>query len=67
MGRLTFVNSDANPKICELTVAESAVPDIMAWYGAYYAGDRYSVTFNGQRIVKDRNGEFVRFKDSENQ
>lgn len=66
MGKLTFVNSDAL-QICELSVAESAVPDIMAWYGAYHAGDRYSVTFNGRGIVKDRNGEFVRFKDSENQ
>lgn len=66
MGKLTFVNSDATPKLCEVDVDESAVPRIMDWYGAFYAGDRYSVAFEGRRIVKDHNGGFVRFKDEAN-
>lgn len=37
--------------------AEQGHDDIMAWYGAYYAGDPYDVFINGRKISKDINGE----------
>ncbi len=30
---------------------------VMAWYGAYYAGDDYTVTVGGRAIEIDGNGE----------
>jgi hypothetical protein len=57
--KLRFVNSDATPKVAEVTCDAQSVPAIMAWYGAYFAGDRYYVEANGARIAKDRNGEPV--------
>ena len=59
MGQLIFTNSDARPKVTELEVEFGSVAPIMAWYGAYHAGDRYSVTFNGKRLRKDLNGELI--------
>lgn len=59
IGELVFTNSDARPKVAAMMVAEDAVPQIMAWYGAFYAGDRYRVTFEGRVIAKDQNGEPV--------
>lgn len=56
---LKFVNLDARPKTQVLHVDVASVEPIMAWYGAYYAGDRYSVFFDGQRLEKDQNGELV--------
>jgi len=57
IGELVFTNSDARPKVTALTVSRDTVPSIMAWYGAFYAGDRYRVTFDGRVIAKDQNGE----------
>lgn len=59
MGKLKFTNTDATPKVAELEVAPEAVAQIMTWYGAYHAGDRYSVTFNDKRLRKDLNGELI--------
>jgi hypothetical protein len=42
-----------------LHVSLASVPAIMAWYGAYYAGDRYTVKVNSKVVEKDQNGEFV--------
>lgn len=57
---LKFVNKDATPKSREIALHDdTAVADIMAWYGGYYAGDRYSVFVNGEKIQIDRNGEPV--------
>jgi len=53
---LKFVNSDARPKECILTVGKESIPDIMAWYGAYFAGDRYAVFADGVKLEKDQNG-----------
>lgn len=53
---LKFVNSDATPKTTAIRCDKASVAAIMAWYGAYYAGDRYSVTYNGVKIKKDQNG-----------
>jgi len=56
---LMFVNSDATPKVSAVHVSLASVPAIMAWYGGYYAGDRYTVSLDGKRIEKDRNGEML--------
>ena len=59
MHELKFVNKDARPKTTTLHVSAGSVADIMAWYGAYYAGDRYKVFIDGNKILKDQNGELV--------
>jgi len=55
--RLVFNNADATPKTTVLDVSAEAVPDIMAWYGAYCAGDRYTATVDGRNVPMDQNGE----------
>lgn len=57
MVRLTFMNADATPKNTTVEVASEAVPNIMAWYGAFYAGDRYTVAADGRNVPMDQNGE----------
>ena len=54
---LVFNNADATPKSVVLDVSVSAVPHIMAWYGVYFAGDRYTVTLDGRNVPMDQNGE----------
>lgn len=56
---LKFTNSDATPKTVILKVETEAVEPIMAWYGAYHAGDRYTVHLDCVKVEKDRNGELV--------
>lgn len=56
---LLFVNKDAKPKKTLLLVDAPSIAPIMAWYGAYYSGDRYKVTVDGQRVHMDHNGELV--------
>lgn len=56
---LLFVNKDAKPKKTFLLVDTASVAPIMAWYGAYYAGDRYKVIVDGNRVQMDQNGELV--------
>ena len=55
--RLVFANADATPKTTVLDVSAASVPDIMAWYGAYCSGDRYTVTVDGRNVPMDQNGE----------
>lgn len=55
--RLVFNNADATPKTTVLDVSAEAVPDIMAWYGAYCARDRYTATVDGRNVPMDQNGE----------
>lgn len=62
---LEFVNSDARPKKTTIHCDCRSVSPIMAWYGAYYAGDRYSVYVGGEKVRKDRNGELVAFQPPE--
>ncbi|WLR90941.1 hypothetical protein [Shinella zoogloeoides] len=57
--KLAFTNSDATPKKIELEVSTASVAPIMAWYGGYHSGDRYSVALDGKRIRKDLNGEVI--------
>lgn len=59
MVNLRFVNSDAIPKEATLTVSEDSIAPIMAWYGAFYAGDRYEVFADGVKLKKDCNGEVI--------
>jgi hypothetical protein len=58
--RLVFNNADATPKSNVLDVAEENVSEIMNWYGAYFAGDRYTATVNGKNIRMDINGGMVK-------
>lgn len=57
---LRFVNSDAKPKMTTIQCDGSSIAPIMAWYGAYYAGDRYAVFADGQKLEKGHNGELIR-------
>lgn len=59
MIELKFVNSDARPKTVTLQVATNSIAPIMAWYGAFHAGDRYAVYADGVKLAKDHNGELV--------
>jgi len=59
MIELKFVNSDAKPKVATIRCDTMSMPLIMAWYGAYYAGDRYAVYADGEKLPKDRNGELA--------
>jgi hypothetical protein len=54
--KLVFVNSDATPKKMVIFTTKECVEDIMIMYGSHYAGDRYTVTFDGNKIQKDHNG-----------
>ena len=54
---LVFNNADATPKTVALRVTAQAVPDIMEWYGAFFAGDRYTVALDGRNIPMGINGE----------
>lgn len=57
IGPLVFSNADAIPKNVCITCDGGSVPDIMAWYGGYFAGDRYTVSFRGRNVAMDQNGE----------
>ena len=59
MSRLVFSNAEATPKNVCLEVSEEAVPLIMQWYGAFCAGDRYTVTLDGRNVRMDLNGEMI--------
>jgi hypothetical protein len=55
--RLVFSNAEATPHNVALDVSEDSVDSILSWYGAYYAGDRYTVTLDGRDVPIDMNGE----------
>ena len=57
--KLVFSNADATPKTTVLHLRRDAVPHVMAWYGAYFAGDRYTVTMDGRNVRMDQNGEMA--------
>lgn len=56
---LKFVNSDARPKECVVHVSTASIEPVMAWYGSYFAGDRYAVFVDGVKVQKDHNGELA--------
>lgn len=59
MRELKFINSDATPKEQVLRVDTASIEPIMAWYGAYFARDRYTVSVDGVKVEKDQNGELT--------
>jgi hypothetical protein len=59
MIRLVFSNAESFPKNICLEVSKEAVPNIMQWYGAFHAGDRYTVTLDGRNVSMDMNGEML--------
>lgn len=56
---IAFINMDAKPKVVSGTVGKDMIRNVMAWYGSYFAGDRYRVEINGEVVKKDQNGELV--------
>jgi|5_EtaG_2_1085323.scaffolds.fasta_scaffold61552_3 hypothetical protein len=54
---LVFNNADATPKTQRLECSLESVPLIMAWYGDYFSGDRYTVALDGRNVPMDINGE----------
>lgn len=59
MAKLEFINQDATQKVVEVICDASSIADIMRWYGAYFAGDRYAVIADGVKLKKDQNGELI--------
>lgn len=58
---LVFNNADAKPKTVRVMVGdEESAAHVMAWYGAYFAGDRYTVAMDGRNVRMDQNGEMVK-------
>lgn len=53
---LVFNNADATPKSVVLRIHRDSVASVMDWYGAFYAGDRYTVTVDGRNAPMDPNG-----------
>lgn len=59
-----FHNVDAARQIETVTVAYlKDVAKVVRWYGAFFAGDEYAVTVNGEQIEIDQNGAVVHIKD----
>ena len=56
---LTFINSDARPKVTTIHTVDASIPIIMEWYGSHHAGDRYSVRVDEEAVRKDQNGCLV--------
>jgi len=66
MGTLRFYNLDATPKLNDIECSWESVPYIMEWYGAFFAGDRYSVSYNSDILIKDVNGCLIHLHESDN-
>lgn len=60
--KLEFENRDAcgypNVKSDCIYVDRSGAEKVMEWYGAFYAGDDYTVYANGVEVELDINGEW---------
>lgn len=57
IAKLVFTNADAKPRGTVIECSYASIGPIMAWYGAYFAGDRYTVTLDGRNVPMDMNGE----------
>ena len=55
--KLVFNNADASPKTEVVECSALSVPTIMTRYGGFFAGDRYTVNYDGRNIPMDINGE----------
>jgi hypothetical protein len=56
---MKFTNSDARPKVVVINCARNSCEHIAAWYGAYFAGDRYNIKIDGKPVKKDQNGDIL--------
>ncbi len=54
--KIRFENKTAQ-EAHEFTIGFDGIDLVMAWYGAYWAGDEYQVTVDGQLVAADQNGE----------
>lgn len=58
---LRFTNrtdsDEGPPRVVEMQINREAVPSVMDWYGAFYAGDDYDVRLNGKKLRMGINGE----------
>ena len=57
MGKLVFMNAEARPHNETVEVARESVAKVMTWYGSHFAGDRYTVAYDGRNVPMDINGE----------
>jgi hypothetical protein len=55
---LKFKNRTAPSKHVLLVHPEACDP-IMSWYGAFHAGDDYTVKIDGKKVKVDQNGERI--------
>lgn len=53
----TAVDEDRPPEVVEMKISRDAVPHVMDWYGAFFAGDDYDVRLNGRKLRLGINGE----------
>jgi hypothetical protein len=56
---LVFHNRESRTRNIKVNVCRDSVASLMAWYGAYYAGDTYTVSYDGRNVPMDQNGEPV--------
>lgn len=56
MSRLIFHNPNFKPLNIVIETDHESMPLIMEWYGAFFSGDKYMVTFEGRNIPMDING-----------
>ena len=59
IGKLIFNNAETVPKSIMIECDEASVSHIMAWYGAYHSGDRYTATWNARNVPMNCNGELI--------
>jgi hypothetical protein len=57
--QLVFINADALPPMALVRADTESVEQILAWYGAYYAGDNYVASLDGVELALDHNGDLV--------
>ena len=53
---LVFNSAETRPRSVVLHTRREDVEHVMAWYGAFHAGDRYTVTMDGRNVPMDQNG-----------
>lgn len=58
--KIEIKNNDACQTHWVMQVDAASVEQIVEWYGAFYAGDDYTVTLDGVLQTLDHNGEIVK-------
>jgi len=57
---LVFTNADVTPHNTTIICSQSNVYGIACWYGAYFKGNRYTVSCDGRDIPLNQYGEPLR-------